>query len=575
MADIINDIVVEDDVNRLVKGFATVEIVDRQNEIVPIEAFTNAMLTYMKNGGIILYGHENKPVGKVVQWEVMNKDTEMVDVPAISIVGIINGDSKLADTVWDKIKKHEITGFSIGGMRLESEFREHPVSKQQVRVLKKLELNEISLVGIPANPQSLIEATSMAKSSEIMKPFLHWKDFESCVADMKRREGYDDETAKKVCGKLQSQAEKGEIVTADIVSPMERVNQLAKEFEKADYPFSQCLADRRKEGYSEEAAKKICGSIKAKFGKENDDDGMSEKYVFVGGAKDKEGKLVDKPKVEDVDKMIDEFAEALKANFRKPSGSLYEPKEELNSEERGKQPADKKNNDYIMAGLTKCPECGGKLSRVGEVAKCKSCGFSKKYINKNILSNSNKGNPMSKKVFKRKDEEDEREDEEEEKSEEREEEEDDEEEKSHTKDEDLVDVEPAGTKSLPYRKFVKAIETNNALLKELIEMQKANYKASQRDEAGKMPKAAEGRRGDGVEGVGLDAEIVEIPDTKKGIVVKTDMTKVMKGNEADESSVSVKKSEENDISQILSGKKKARDVILPVVQEIAKSRGVW
>ena len=170
MVDIINDIVVEDDVNRLVKGFATVEIVDRQNEIVPIEAFTNAMLTYMKNGGIILYGHENKPVGKVVQWEVMNKDTEMVDVPAISIVGIINGDSKLADTVWDKIKKHEITGFSIGGMRLESEFREHPVSKQQVRVLKKLELNEISLVGIPANPQSLIEATSMAKSSEIMKP---------------------------------------------------------------------------------------------------------------------------------------------------------------------------------------------------------------------------------------------------------------------------------------------------------------------------------------------------------------------------------------------------------------------
>lgn len=36
-------------------------------------------------------------------------------------------------------------------------------------------------------------------------PFGKWADFGACVADMKRKFGYSDETAKRVCGKLQSQ----------------------------------------------------------------------------------------------------------------------------------------------------------------------------------------------------------------------------------------------------------------------------------------------------------------------------------------------------------------------------------
>ena len=42
---------------------------------------------------------------------------------------------------------------------------------------------------------------------EVMKPFGKWKNFADCVSDMKSR-GYSEDSAKRICGKLQSELEK-------------------------------------------------------------------------------------------------------------------------------------------------------------------------------------------------------------------------------------------------------------------------------------------------------------------------------------------------------------------------------
>ena len=35
---------------------------------------------------------------------------------------------------------------------------------------------------------------------------------------------------------------------------------------KTEYPFDKCVTDRKKDGYSEESAQKICGKINALYG---------------------------------------------------------------------------------------------------------------------------------------------------------------------------------------------------------------------------------------------------------------------------------------------------------------------
>jgi len=156
----ITDIIVNDDEDRLVQGYASVEIVDRQNEIVPVDAMEKAMLKYMERGGLILYGHENKPVGKVLQWEVINHPD--YKVPAVKIVGVLNKGFKLEDEVWDLVKNKQLKGFSIGGAAVEFSDAEMK-GGQKARVLKEIELSEISLVSEPANQGALITEVSIAK----------------------------------------------------------------------------------------------------------------------------------------------------------------------------------------------------------------------------------------------------------------------------------------------------------------------------------------------------------------------------------------------------------------------------
>lgn len=153
---------------RLVEGFANVSVLDRQGDVVPVEAMSQAMLNYMDKGGIILLSHENKPVGKVVQWNVQKPEGSSGD--GIHIIAQIYTDSALGDAAWKMLKEKMITGFSIGGVAREvKEIRDKGAVGGVARELTKIELNEISLVQIPANQEAIVETLSVAKSGSVRK----------------------------------------------------------------------------------------------------------------------------------------------------------------------------------------------------------------------------------------------------------------------------------------------------------------------------------------------------------------------------------------------------------------------
>lgn len=125
-------------------------------------------------------------------------------------------------------------------------------------------------------------------------------------------------------------------------------------------------------------------------------------------------------------------------------------------------------------------------------------------------------------------------------------------------------------KALREVKVLKSKVANvEKMLAELLEMSKANYKDRAVSREGEMPKATGGRKGDGLEGVGIDSEIVEIPDTKKSAsvtIVKSNSA--LAGNDVEAMPNS---DDESSISKILGGKTSA----VTVDRELRKQRNTY
>ena len=121
---------------RMVWGYASTETQDDQGEIVKKDAIAAALPAYMKLGNIREM-HQLSAVGKAKTAEVDDK-------------GLMLG-AKIVDPVaWEKVKEGVYSGFSIGG-RVTS--REAGSS----HIIDGIQLNEISLVDRPANPEALFD----------------------------------------------------------------------------------------------------------------------------------------------------------------------------------------------------------------------------------------------------------------------------------------------------------------------------------------------------------------------------------------------------------------------------------
>ncbi|MEM2446668.1 MAG: XkdF-like putative serine protease domain-containing protein [Candidatus Bathyarchaeia archaeon] len=148
---------IENEKDRIVAGFASVELRDLQGDIIPIEELEKAMYKLMDRGGYILYGHQNKPVGKILRWEI--KEHPETKTKGLWIVAKIFDDYDVDNMVWDMIKKGKITGFSIGGLGKAKSvmMKEKDGSEKPTTILHDIQLMEISLVEKPANPMARFE----------------------------------------------------------------------------------------------------------------------------------------------------------------------------------------------------------------------------------------------------------------------------------------------------------------------------------------------------------------------------------------------------------------------------------
>ncbi len=160
-------LVVSDPDKRIIAGFASVEVKDLQNDIIPVAVLERAMYDFMERGGPIIYGHSNIPVGKVLRWEI-RKHPE-TGKPGLWIEAEIYRGVIPADQLWEEIKAGKMLGFSIGGVGKEEKVKvKSDDGKEDVAdLITFLQLMEISVVDTPANPHARIEYVNyMAKSAD-------------------------------------------------------------------------------------------------------------------------------------------------------------------------------------------------------------------------------------------------------------------------------------------------------------------------------------------------------------------------------------------------------------------------
>jgi uncharacterized protein YoxC len=132
---------------RIVSGFATLDNVDRQGDIVPSEASLKAFKTFRGN---LREMHQQIAVGKVVSF----KEDKYFDPETKKFyngVFVSAYVSKGAQDTWEKVLDGTLTGFSIGGNIMDSEDVYNEDMDKSIRVIKDYELYELSLVDNPAN----------------------------------------------------------------------------------------------------------------------------------------------------------------------------------------------------------------------------------------------------------------------------------------------------------------------------------------------------------------------------------------------------------------------------------------
>lgn len=151
---------------RLVSGFATLDNVDRQGDVVKAEASHAA---FSRFAGNIREMHQPIAAGRMVKFaedEFYDSKTGKSYRGVFVTVRV----SKGAEPTWQKVLDGTLTGFSIGGKINDSETQWNKDDGTNVRIVKDYDLNELSLVDVPANQYStVLSIQKAADGSAIVK----------------------------------------------------------------------------------------------------------------------------------------------------------------------------------------------------------------------------------------------------------------------------------------------------------------------------------------------------------------------------------------------------------------------
>ena len=154
-----------DQERRIVSGFASLDNLDKQNDIVTTEA---SMAAFAKFRGNIREMHQPVAIGKMINF----KEEKYFDPETKKFykgIYVSTYISKGAQDAWEKVLDGTYTGFSIGGRMNKWDDAYNEELDKTIRVIKDYDLVELSLVDSPANQFASIMSVEKVDGVDTIK----------------------------------------------------------------------------------------------------------------------------------------------------------------------------------------------------------------------------------------------------------------------------------------------------------------------------------------------------------------------------------------------------------------------
>lgn len=148
---------------RTVSGFATLDNIDSQGDVVTAEASAKA---FARARGNLREMHDKIAVGRIVDF----KEDEYFDTEenkfyrGMYVTAYI---SKGAESTWEKVLDGTLSGFSIGGEIIDASTEFVKDADKSVRFIKDYDLVELSLVDNPANQLANVFSIQKAANGSV------------------------------------------------------------------------------------------------------------------------------------------------------------------------------------------------------------------------------------------------------------------------------------------------------------------------------------------------------------------------------------------------------------------------
>tara|TARA_B100000963_G_scaffold121882_1_gene106266 strand:+ start:3123 stop:4367 length:1245 start_codon:yes stop_codon:yes gene_type:complete len=156
----------------MIGGYASIEIVDKQNDLITLPALKEAVLKFMKDSKFrnVMTNHSNVQVGEVVDsyrdstgrlWK-----SEVDDVGFFVVIKL-RDDIEKAKEVGRNIRKGSLRSFSIGGQALQK-VKKSNENLGEYNEISKLELHEITICEKGINPEARFDILKQDKGEKNM-----------------------------------------------------------------------------------------------------------------------------------------------------------------------------------------------------------------------------------------------------------------------------------------------------------------------------------------------------------------------------------------------------------------------
>ena len=154
----------------MIGGYASIEIVDKQNDLITLKALKEAVNKYMENPKFrnVMTNHSNVQVGEVVE-SYRDKSgrlfkTEVDDVGFFVVIKL-RDDIEKAKEINRGIRKGSLRSFSIGGQALQKVKKTND-ELGQYNEISKLELHEVTICEKGINPEAKFDILKQDKTKK-------------------------------------------------------------------------------------------------------------------------------------------------------------------------------------------------------------------------------------------------------------------------------------------------------------------------------------------------------------------------------------------------------------------------